>query len=179
MPYMGSLSAEDEAGGFPSQYMGQFGLEFWGRSELASTDWHAYLEYSDTTCRFTQSDPSFNCAYNNVFYPDGYRYRGRSIGYSTDNDARTMTVGLLARHDSVGRLHAMLRVSELNRGGLPDLSNGITATPKDLVDASVVYARDTDFGQWEFSLGAQRLEDPISSANDTDISGFVKWTQEF
>jgi hypothetical protein len=181
LPYAvyGQFIGEDEAGGFPSQYMGQFGLEFWGTSEYFSADWHAYLEYSDTSCRFSQSTPSFNCAYNNVFYADGYRFRGRPIGHSTDNDARTATIGLLARHDNLGRIRVSLKFSKLNRGGVPDPSNSLTSTPKDMLDVSLSHARSTDFGLLEFGIGARRLEDRLNGSDDSDSRGFIKLTQEF
>jgi len=180
LPYAvyGQFIGEDEAGGFPSQYLGQLGMEFWGRSERVAADWHAYLEYSDTSCGF-ESNPAFNCAYNNSFYPAGYRYRGRAIGHSTDNDARAATVGLLARHDRLGRFHATFRFAKLNRAGPVDVANSITTTPKDLLSANLTYASDTDYGVVELGVGVRQLEDNISGDDATDVSGFVKLTQEF
>ncbi len=181
LPYAvyGQFIGEDEAGGFPSRYMGMGGVEFWGRSEGLRADWHAYVEFSDTTCQFHESSPLFNCAYNNGFYPTGYRYKDRAIGYPTDNDARTLTAGLLARHDAYGKWHLTARYSELNRDGPEDPRNTVTATPKDLLDVSITHSRDTRFGKLDLGVGAQRLDDTVSNTDSTDVRLFVRLTQEF
>ncbi len=44
---------EDEAGGLPSKFIGQFGLEFWGGSPLGG--YRLRAEYSDTACVFTSA----------------------------------------------------------------------------------------------------------------------------
>ncbi|HET7812208.1 MAG TPA: capsule assembly Wzi family protein, partial [Steroidobacteraceae bacterium] len=74
---------EDEAGGFPSKFIGQFGLETWGSTRIGG--WRVRVEYADTTCIFLSSEPEYNCAYRNTIYPQGYTYRGRIIGASMDN----------------------------------------------------------------------------------------------
>jgi hypothetical protein len=50
----GQAVAEDEAGGFPSRYFGQFGAETWGRldTRLFSGQWRAHLEYTNTLVHF-------------------------------------------------------------------------------------------------------------------------------
>ena len=87
---------EDEAGGLPSKFIGQFGLEIWGSSRFGGLRLRA--EYADTACMFARENPEFNCAYRNSIYPQGYTYRGRIIGHSLDNDSRMFSVaGLLTR----------------------------------------------------------------------------------
>ncbi|WP_405223960.1 capsule assembly Wzi family protein [Lentisalinibacter sediminis] len=181
LPYAvyGQFIGEDEAGGFPSRYMGMAGVEFWGRSEMLKTDWHAYAEFADTTCQFHEDSKIPNCAYNNGAYPTGYRYRERPIGYSTDNDARTVTAGVLAQHDKYGKWHISARVSELNRFGAPDERNTITATPKDLLDLSVTHSRDTKFGKLDLGVGVQQLDDKVADTDSTDVRVFVRLTQQF
>ena len=181
LPYAiyGQLIGEDEAGGFPSRYMGMGGIEFWGRSDALKSDWHAYVEVSDTTCQFYESSKRFNCAYNNSSYPTGYRYKDRSIGYSTDNDARTVTAGVLARHDKYGKWHVTARFAELNRGGPPDERNTVTSTPKDLLDVSVSHSRDTSFGKLDLGVGVQQLDDKVAGTDSTDVRLFVRLTQQF
>jgi capsule assembly protein Wzi len=77
---------EDEAGGLPSKFIGQFGLETWGSSGLGG--WRLRTEYSDTACNFSRESPEYGCAYRNAIYPQGYAYRGRIIGHAMDNDSR-------------------------------------------------------------------------------------------
>ncbi len=91
----GQFIGEDEAGGFPSRYMGQFGIE-----------WSGYLFESlvvavlcgifrARACRFHESSKLYNCAYNHSIYQTGYRFRGRSIGHGADNDAELISAGLV------------------------------------------------------------------------------------
>ena len=81
---------EDEAGGLPSKFIGQFGLETWG--SLPVGGWRLRVEYTDTACNFSREAPNFDCAYRHPIYPQGYAYRGRIIGHSMDNDSRMYTL---------------------------------------------------------------------------------------
>ena len=61
---------EDEAGGYPSRYLGQFGLESTGTmGERWSYRW--FGEFAATSCGFWKSDEIFNCAYNHGIYETG------------------------------------------------------------------------------------------------------------
>lgn len=56
-----------------------------------------HAEFAGTACAELdqQNHPIFDCAYNNsIFNVEGYRYRGRPIGASTDGDSRSYTLGL-------------------------------------------------------------------------------------
>jgi hypothetical protein len=90
----GQAIGEDEAGFLPSKYLGQAGLESWGRAGRWA--WRGYAEYARTSCDFTRSQPLLGCAYENSIYTDGYRYRGRAIGHSWDRDGDGWTVGGVA-----------------------------------------------------------------------------------
>ena len=72
----GQFMAEDEAGGFPSRYIGQLGIEHYGQFS-GRWSYRLYGEAAETTCNFYDSEPGFNCAYNHGIYETGYRYRGR------------------------------------------------------------------------------------------------------
>ena len=88
---------EDEAGGLPSKFIGQFGLETWG----VEPRWAA-----GACAPNTRTPPAFSRARSrnstaptgNAIYPQGYTYRGRIIGHSMDNDSRMFSLaGLLTR----------------------------------------------------------------------------------
>jgi len=82
----GQFIGEDEAGGFPSRYLGQLGLE---TSGMLGTRWpyRWFGELAGTSCDFYQSTEIFNCACDHGIYETGYRYRGRVVGHAYDNDA--------------------------------------------------------------------------------------------
>ena len=91
----GQFIGEDEAGGLPSRYLGQIGIEqnaTLGRLHVIR--WFA--EYAGTSCDFYKRDEIFNCAYNHTIYQTGYRYRGRTIGHAADNDSKMISVGALS-----------------------------------------------------------------------------------
>lgn len=84
--FYGELIGEDEAGGLPSRQLVTFGL---GSSfSLAGDDFRFYIESSDTTARRVVGKSHFNYAYEHAIYLSGYRYRGRAIGATVDNDSR-------------------------------------------------------------------------------------------
>lgn len=166
------LIGEDEAGGFPSRYLGQLGLEFWGHFNSAGTSWRSYAEFADTTCQFHESSRLFNCAYNNTFYPSGYRFRGRAIGHSSDNDARSFSLGLIVNDVEWGQWSATIRRMELNRAGPLDLANSLTATPVDVTDFEILHRRSFDYFDLNVGLGAERRE-LASGADESDLRVFL------
>ena len=163
----GQFIGEDEAGGFPSRYLGQVGVEgagLWGQEW--SYRWFA--ELSDTSCGFYESDALFDCAYNHRIYSDGYRYRGRVIGHGVDNDARVLSFGLLLADNAVTRWRVLTRVGELNRGGTPDSRNTLTPFAEDFASFDVAWSRDLSFGVIELAGGAERI-------GQTDFRGYLQW----
>jgi hypothetical protein len=163
---------EDEAGGLPSKFLGQFGLETWGSAGMGG--WRARFEYADTACNFSREQPEFNCAYRNAIYPQGYTYRGRIIGHSMDNDSRMYTLGgifTLVRGDVVS---LTLRRVELNRDGGP---HSISDVPLALDNVELRYSRGVGAGRISLGIGYQ---DPVDSTESSSpVNGFASWQQGF
>ena len=82
---------EDEAGFMPSKYLGLFGVETWG--ELGQPFLAGTCRVRRHRLRFSQSPPEFGCAYTNVIYTSGYRYRGRALGHTIDADGESVGAG--------------------------------------------------------------------------------------
>lgn len=169
----GQFIGEDEAGGFPSQYLGQIGIETAGRlGEGWSLRW--FGEVADTTCRF-YGDEHFNCAYNHGIYSTGYRYRGRAVGHSSDNDARMLSSGMFLVDGDETHWQAVARFGVLNRGGPPDAGNSLTATKQEVMSIDFSHGREFRFGIIEIGAGLERIEDSVSGHSDTDKRAFVQW----
>ena len=101
MAFYASGTAQDEAGGLPSVWMAQAGLEVSGYIRNRwSYRW--YIEGAYNACDALKSDQRFNCAYNHSIYETGYRYYGRVIGHGAENDARIATLGFFAEY---GKCH--------------------------------------------------------------------------
>jgi hypothetical protein len=165
---------EDEAGALPSRYLGLFGLEFWGG--VRDTSFRGYLEYADTACDFTSSPPEFGCAYTNVIYTDGYRYRGRSIGHSIDADGESLSLGAVVV-DGDGR-QWLGRASniKINRAGLAarhSLSDG----PARLREISLEHVRGLGRGRLKIGLGYLDTDVQAGARTvlDEGLRGYLDW----
>ncbi len=163
---------EDEAGGLPSKFIGQFGLETWGT--LGSSGWRLRAEYTDTACIFVQQTPEFDCAYRSSIYPQGYAYRGRIIGDSMDNDGRRFTLAGLMNFANGDFASVTLRRIEVNRNGG---SHTITEVPLDVDNVELRYSR----GFWggEISVGVGYESPATRPSSSSDPHGFVTWQQGY
>jgi hypothetical protein len=162
---------EDEAGGLPAKFIGQFGLETWGSSPWGA--WRARLEYNDTACNFARQNPEYGCGYRNAIYPQGYTYRGRIIGHSLDNDSRMFALGGLLTRSNGDVFSLTLRKIELNRDGGP---HSISEVPLDLDNVELRYSRGFGAGKLSFGVG---YDDPALPADTSGIHGFAVWQQGF
>lgn len=174
----GQFIGEDEAGGLPSRYLGQVGIDGTG---LLRGRWayRWFSEYADTKCRFYESDVFFNCAYNNGIYQTGYRHRGRTVGHNADNDSRVVSTGLTIINEQEHEWAATLRVGELNRGGGPDARNSLTPTQQDIVSLEVRHARVFRFGEVTVGLGFESVDDVVGSASEDDFRAFLQWRSAY
>ncbi len=162
----GQFIGEDEAGGLPAKFLGQVGAESW-----ASTPWGAlrgHVEYADTSCNFTRSEPILGCAYRHHLYPQGYTFRGQSIGHSMGGDGRMYSVGVMLVRPRGDTLNVLMRKADLNRGG---------AAPNRLKNVEVQYNRA--FARGELRLGLGFSDFDVEPADGADFTGFIEWRQGF
>ncbi len=173
LSFYGQFTAEDEAGGYPSRYMAQFGLEFSGYFRNRwSYRW--YAELAGTSCDVLKDD-IFNCAYNHGIYETGYRYRGRVIGHSAENDSRIVSSGVVFVNGDDSQWNALIRFGELNRGGPPDVRNTLTPTPLDIASIDLSYSRSFGGGRIDLGVGYERIEDPLTGEETDDTRAFLTW----
>jgi len=176
--FYGQFMAEDEAGGFPSRYMGQLGAEGTGVfGETWSYRW--YVEGSATSCDFWKSDEIFNCAYNHGIYESGYRYYGRVIGHGADNDARVATLGFVLVDERENSWQGYIRVGELNRGGPPDPANSLTPVPQDVFNIELIHNRVFDYGRLEFGVGYDRFDENSALPSSNEARAFIQWRSDY
>lgn len=89
----GELIGEDETDFFPSKFSSTGGVKISAPWGVDGARWDLIAEYSDTLANRTWIKKNFpNTTYQNFIYSDGWRYRGRSLGGSLDNDTRLITV---------------------------------------------------------------------------------------
>ncbi|OZG73681.1 hypothetical protein BTA51_07655 [Hahella sp. CCB-MM4] len=128
LPSAGYIQAigEDEAGGLPSKTAGLVGLE--SNFRLNSSSINTYVEYVDTRAGrlFTGKD-YVNTFYSHSIYQNGYRYKGRTLGASIDNDSKMVTLGvsLIQQDDSLltfSTSYIELNDDASSSGALPHVS---------------------------------------------------------
>ncbi|MDH5262952.1 MAG: capsule assembly Wzi family protein, partial [Gammaproteobacteria bacterium] len=173
----GQFTGEDEAGGFPSRYLAQGGVEVSGylRNKW-SYRWFA--ELAGTSCDFV-SDDIFNCAYNHGIYQTGYRYRGRAVGHGADNDARLISTGWLMVDEKDAQWRVLLRFGELNRGGSPDTRQSLTATPQDIASIDLSHSRVFSFGVIDIGVGYEQIDDAASGGDFNDGRAYLQWRSSY
>ena len=169
----GQLIGEDEAGGLPAKFLGQFGLETWGASSWG--DWRLRAEYADTACNFSREQPLFECGYRNTNYPQGYTYRGRTIGHSLGNDSRMSSIaGLLTRRNG-DVLSLTVRRAELNR----DASGPHLLTDGRLEVDNVELRFSRSWRAARIAAGIGYHEPAMASDVFPEVQGFLTWQQGF
>ena len=163
---------EDEAGGLPSKFMGQFGLETWGSAGFGG--WRLRAEYTDTACNFSRQKPEFGCSYRHAIYPQGYAFRGRIIGDSMGNDSRRYSLSGLLSRDSGETLSVTIRRVNLNRDGG---DHPISDVPLEVDNVELRYSRGLGGGRVSAGIG---YEDPdLTPRSSSRVHGFVTWQQGF
>ena len=171
---------EDVSSYVPAKYLGQMGLEVWKpMADGGLLQW--FGEYGNTTCSGLSGGaraPFYDCAYNQgKFDVEGYRYRGRSIGHTTDNDADSYAMGVtLNTADS--RVWSMTgRYAHLNHGGTAT-TNTVSSVPAKYAALEVGWRGVLFSEPISIDLGVESLE-PDGGERDTDPYGFISWRHEF
>lgn len=174
----GQFIGEDEAGGFPSRYIGQVGLEVSG---LAFEKWsyRTFIEAALTSCGFWKTDERFNCAYNHSIYQTGYRYRSRTIGHGADNDARLVSAGWIMVDSNDSQWRALLRYGDLNTGGAPDSRHSLTPTPQEIASIDLSHSRVFSFGVVDLGAGYERVDDDASGTSSSDGRFYLQWRSSY
>jgi hypothetical protein len=173
------MIGEDESSYLPAKYIAQHGLEVWKPISDGGLI-QAFIEYSTTTCSAsTGRGPYYNCAYNQgLFNIEGYRYRGRVIGHTSDRDAESYSVGATYTAPNGELWTATARTSRLNRDDFGDVRNTVASVPSSY-DALEFGWKGRVFGQRiDVDLGVESLE-PAGSERDVQAFGFIRWTHAF
>ncbi len=145
-----------------------------------------FAEYADTAVGGIFTSTDFNTAYENSVYKSGYRYHGRSLGYTTDNDASLISLGGMLR-DSAGRTWQLVaRTGRLNRDGkrtrFPNKPRGNRIASQETSIISV----DADVGlalsrMQALQLGLSYLHQHMHASNHDrdDVYAYARWTISF
>jgi len=175
------MIGEDESSYVPVKYLGQVGFEVWKPlAEGGLLQWFA--EYADTTCAGitpnSNRGPFYHYAYNQGrFNVEGYRYRGRVIGHTTDADAQSISLGTIYNATDGKLWTATARYADLNHGSA-DARNTVSAVPARYMALEFGW-KGRLFGEHiDFDVGVESIE-PETGERETDAFGFIGWRHEF
>jgi hypothetical protein len=169
---------EDEANYAPVKYLEQFGLEVW-KPQADGGLVQVFAEYASTTCSAnTSRGPYYNCAYNQGrFNVEGYRYHGRVIGYTTDSDSETYSLGAILNTADGDLWTATARTSQLNHDGI-DTRNTVSAGPAKYAALELGWKGRLFGERVSVDLGVEALE-PDGVERDVEPFGFIGWRHDF
>ena len=170
----GQMIGEDEAGGFPSRYLAQFGIEGSGITRgQASYRWFA--EVAGTSCDIVKSEVLYGCGYRQRIYQSGYTYYGRIIGHGLDNDALVYSAGVVVVNAEGNTWQFLGRMGELNRVGV-DSDHSVAVVPQDLASFDIQHTRNTKIGRFDIGVGYEQREIKLTGNSTDDTRAFISWT---
>jgi hypothetical protein len=172
----GQAIGEDEAGGFPSKYLGLMGAETWGG--WGDRSWRLHVEYADTACIFYQSEPQWGCAYRNIIYTDGYQYRGRSVGHALDGDSEQIAFGAILVNADGSSWELAAQDSKVNRESANPVHSVAQFATK-IQSADVYHRRELLGGDLKVGVGYERWDSSQIRQDSNDVRGFVEWARAF
>ena len=167
---------EDEAGGFPSKYLGLFGAETWGG--WGERSWRVHVEYADTVCNFPEDPPEFGCAYRNGIYTDGYQYRNRSIAHALDGDSEQIAFGATLVNPDGSSWELAAQDSKVNRQGANPV-HSVSPYAVTIQSADVYHRRGLLGGDLKVGVGFEQRDSVEPGTDGDDLRGFVEWSAAF
>lgn len=179
--FYGQMNAEDTSKIGLSKWTDLLGLSRWGTIGKDGANYRTFLEYANTTVN-SYKVPEPNIAYENHIYESGYRYRGFSLGYPTDNDSELWALGLAIQGVSDGELSFVIRHGTLNVDNTNDREpwGGNKLAPvRTAFDEADVYFQPSFLGRHlNLSLGVTRWG-PVGLPVETGLHAQIGWQQGF
>ena len=167
---------EDEAGFMPTKYTFQLG----GESYYALSSGNSlkgFAEYANTTAGALGAEHP-NVAYEHSVFQSGYRYRGRVLGATYDNDAEIVTLGG-AYQQAEGQLTKLaLSYMKLNEDG-EARGNTVSSDTQTLMYVEANHQRFFSGGRLKLGLSYQTKELSTIQEGIDQVSAFASWEYRF
>ncbi|UJF18543.1 capsule assembly Wzi family protein [Vibrio sp. SS-MA-C1-2] len=167
--------------------MSRFPVPFGKRSYLYGADItyqirnqaiKTFFEYTDNQCR----DNLPNCTYEHSTYTEGYRYYGRSLGNTYDNDSTTYVLGFIGNSANGHQWKSNLRYLDLNKdntNAAPPGGNRVALIAEKATQFDFSYIYPIWIGKMETgaSYTYSTYENDIDNDNQFDV--WTKYTIAF
>ncbi len=165
---------EDEQNGLPSAYLAQLGMETWGAWRDGGASFRLHIEYNEPTCSaITDTNPNIRCAYNHHIYRDGYRYRGRPIGYSSGTDGKIVSVGAMLFTSRRHSWQLLTRHGEINR--FDDPRHSFTRFKQRVSSVELRHERRFPLGDLLLGISAESFEEVASGADFDETRAYAEF----
>jgi len=155
----------------------QVGVEYWGN--IGDLLHRTHFELTNSSCHLGalgEGSAVSNCAYEHSIFKTGYRYNGRSLGFSGDGDTLSYSIGSTLVQSAGHSWDFSLRYMKINRIGIPSSRHTLSPTPQELTDVQISHERHTRFGRFHAGIGFSQLDDEASSTSNSEFTGFIQWS---
>jgi hypothetical protein len=170
--YGQEIGEDNSSTGIPERYLALFGGETWFMLNTGST-LRAHVEYANTKVKWYNSQIEFDSAYTQGIFSEGYRYRGRNIGHTTDGDSESVSVMLSLTTGEGSRWAALQRKGRLDRCCTPQANNLITNGPSTYKSGEVSWEGAVHNFDVGLQLGYEK-QTPQSAGDAKGVFGFVQ-----
>ena len=169
------LIGADAVGGFPQDYFALYGAEAWHeifRDALI----RAHVEWADTSCRYYDSPPKWNCAYADAKFTQGDTYRGFSTADSLYQDAEVLSAGIDVTQANGQYWGVNARAGALDRTPGGDPNNPVSATRQQIRELVGSWRRTIGDHSFSLSLGALHSVDPYQATSKNPLEAYASWS---
>jgi len=180
--FYAQVVGEDSANSLPTDKAYTYGIDT--SLNIATIPVRIFVEYTETDVACGSNPNSLNCYYEHGTYRTGYRYQGRTIGSTFDNDANMVTVGIIGSTEEMHHWSGKLRFGELNKDNLDvafdsaSIGNTVSKVAEDLVELELIYQRPVFRGM--LSLQTQISHSTfINDSSDTDVNVSARWDYRY
>jgi hypothetical protein len=169
--YAQLIGEDNSSTGIPERYLGLFGAESWFMLGTGSV-LRAHIEYANTKVKWYNSDVEFDVAYRQSIFSEGYRYRGRNIGHTTDGDSESASVGLSLTTGEGHRWAGLFRRSRLDRCCTPLSNNRLTTGPSRYTSGEISWRATVRGYDLAVQAGLER-QTPDRAGDADGVFGFL------
>ncbi len=168
---------EDEAGLFPSEYLGLGGVEVWGG--FGDRSWRAHFEYADTACDFFDSEPTVRlrvpqCRSTSTATSTATaRWAIRSMATASSSPGDSMLVN---GDGSSWELAA--QSARVNRASANPVHSVVLEATR-IRSADLYHRRTLLGGELEIAVGYEEREPDATGLSEGDLRGLLQWRKDF
>lgn len=170
--YGQQIGEDNSSTGIPERYLALFGTETWFMLRSGAV-LRAHVEYANTKVKWYNSEIEYDTSYTQGIFTEGYRYRSRNVGHTTDGDSETTSVMLSLTTGEGSRWAALARTGRLDRCCVPGANSVITSGPSTYKSGEISWegaVRNLDVG---IQLGYEE-QTPKSAGGANGVFGFLQ-----